>query len=217
MILYKWLRYVINVQTLRFKPPSHHEIGDSDSRGDFTGVGSTLLISKNYSTMIINIILWILMVLAIIGFLNSVRIEWTEKRNSSEFAVKWLMKKLSKEGATNIIHANETGITFVGNDTFYYLDWHQEPVTTLYAVYQLDECVDLEKARAVAFMLSSSCEALSIQIKDSGEIILGCTTIIPDAKSLWAVTPYMLGFLDKALELFTRQYEKDNDSKEESN
>ena len=127
------------------------------------------------------------------------------------------MKKLSKEGATNVIHANETGMTFVGNDTFYYLDWHQEPVTTLYAVYQLDECVDLEKARAVAFMLSSSCEALSIQIKDSGEIILGCTTIIPDAKSLWAVTPYMLGFLDKALELFTRQYEKDSDSKEESN
>ncbi len=68
------------------------------------------------------------------------------------------MKKLSKEGATNVIHANETGKTFVGNDTFYYLDWHQEPVTTLYAVYQLDECVDLEKARAVAFMLSSSCE-----------------------------------------------------------
>ena len=63
-------------------------IGDSDSKEDFTGVESTLLISKNIYPMIINIILYILMALAIIGFLNSVRIEWTEKRNSSEFAVK---------------------------------------------------------------------------------------------------------------------------------
>ena len=90
-------------------------------------------------------------------------------------------------------------------------------MTTLYAVYQLDECVDLEKAQAVAFMLSSSCEALSIQIKDTGEIILGCTTIIPDAKSLWAVTPYMMGFLDRALEALISQYEKDTETKEESN
>ena len=81
-------------------------------------------------------------------------------------------------------------------------------MTTLYAVYQLDECVDLEKARAVAFMLSSSCEALSIQIKDTGEITLGCTTIIPDAKSLWAVTPYMLEVVGKALEVFLTSYGK---------
>ena len=123
------------------------------------------------------------------------------------------MKKLSKEGATNVIHANETGMTFIGNDTFYYLDWHQEPVTTLYAVYKLDECVDLEKARAVAFMLSSSCEALSIQIKDSGEIILGCTTIIPDAKSLWAVTPYMMGMIIGAVETLSEKYYEDNSAK----
>jgi hypothetical protein len=50
-------------------------IGDSDSREDFAGAGSTLLISKNIYPMIINIILYILMALAIIGFLNSVRIE----------------------------------------------------------------------------------------------------------------------------------------------
>ncbi len=64
-----------HTRSIRFKPPSHHEIGDSDSRDDFTGVESTLLISKNIYPMIINIILYILMALAIIGFLNSVRIE----------------------------------------------------------------------------------------------------------------------------------------------
>ena len=167
--------------------------------------------------MTTNILLMILLIVAIIGFLNSVRIEWTEKSNTSEFAVKWLMKKLAKEGAKEVQQANETGMTFVGNDTFYYLDWHLEPVTNLYAVYKLEDSVDLEKAKAVAFMLSSSIEILSIQIKDTREIILGCTTIIPDAKSLWTVTPYMIGFLERALELFTSKYEKDGETKAESN
>ena len=157
------------------------------------------------------------MAVAIIGFLNSIRIEQKEKRNNPDFAVKWLMKKLSKAGATDVLHANDTGMTFVANGTFHYLDWHLEPVTTLYSVYQLDESVYLEKAKAVAFLQSSSCWSLSIQVKDTRELIIGCTTIIPDAKSLWAVTPYMMGFLDRALEAFISQYEKDTETKEESN
>ena len=32
------------------------------------------------------------------------------------------MKKLSKAGATDVLHANETGLTFVANGTFHYLD-----------------------------------------------------------------------------------------------
>ena len=62
-------------------------------------------------------------------------------------------------------------------------------------------------------MLSSSCEALSIQIKDTGEIILGCTTIIPDAKSLWAVTPYMMGMIIGAVETLSEKYYEDNSAK----
>ena len=157
------------------------------------------------------------MAVAIIGFLNSVRNEWKEYRSTDKFAVKWLMKKLSKAGATDVLHANETGLTFVGNETSYYLDWRYEPATTLYAVYELDESVDLEKAKAVAFLQSSSCWTLSIQVKDTRELIIGCTTIVPDAKSLWAVTPYMMGFLDRALEAFISQYEKDTETKEDSN
>ena len=119
------------------------------------------------------------------------------------------MKKLQEAGATNVLHANETGISFKAHGTFHYLDWQLEPVTTLYSVYQLDDSVDIEKAKSIAFMLSSSCEALSIQIKDTREIILGCTTIIPDARSLWAVTPYMLQFLVNAMDFFCKKYDKE--------
>ena len=119
------------------------------------------------------------------------------------------MKKLQEAGATDVLHANETGISFKAHGTFHYLDWQLEPVTTLYSVYQLDDSVDLEKAKSIAFMLSSSCEALSIQIKDTREIILGCTTIIPDTKSLWAVTPYMIQFLVRAMDFFCKRYEKE--------
>lgn len=59
----------------QIKAPLPSRIWGIDSRDDFTGVESTLLISKNIYPMIINIILYILMALAIIGFLNSVRIE----------------------------------------------------------------------------------------------------------------------------------------------
>lgn len=119
------------------------------------------------------------------------------------------MKKLQEAGATDVLHANETGISFKAHGTFNYLDWQLEPVTTLYSVYQLDDSVDLEKAKSIAFILSSSCEALSIQIKDTREIILGCTTIIPDARSLWAVTPYMLQFLVNAMDFFCKKYDKE--------
>ena len=119
------------------------------------------------------------------------------------------MKKLQEAGATDVLHANETGISFTVHGTFHYLDWQLEPVTTLYSVYQLDDSVDLEKAKSIAFMLSSSCEALSIQVKDTREIILGCTTIIPDARSLWAVTPYMLPFLVRAMDIFCKKYDKE--------
>jgi hypothetical protein len=73
----------------------------------------------------------------------------------------------------------------------------------------LDDSVDLDTAKSIAFLLASSCEALSIQVKDTREIILGCTTIIPDTKSLWAVTPYMIQFLVRAMDIFCKRYEKE--------
>ena len=71
--------YLNHTQRLRFKPPSHHEIGGSDSRGDFAGAGSTLLISKKHMHMTTNILLVALLVLASIGLIKSIDIERISK------------------------------------------------------------------------------------------------------------------------------------------
>ena len=103
---------------------------------------------------------------------------------------------------------NETVVSFTCGDVPYYLDWSLEPLTILYTAFKLNDSVDLDKAREVARNLSSEYDTLSIRIKDDREMAVCCSTIIPDMKSLWAVTPYLLEIVRNALDLFMNAYEK---------
>ena len=81
-------------------------------------------------------------------------------------------------------------------------------MTSLYTLFKLNEAVDLEKAKQLAKDLSYEYDTLSIRINDDREMAIGCSTIIPDATSLMAVTPYMLAVVGKALEVFLTSYGK---------
>ena len=81
-------------------------------------------------------------------------------------------------------------------------------MTSLYTLFKLNDSVDLEKAKELAKDLSYEYDSISIRINDDREIAIGCSTIIPDATSLMAVTPYMLEDVGKALEFFLTSYGK---------
>ncbi|MBR5660631.1 MAG: hypothetical protein IKW99_03685 [Bacteroidales bacterium] len=80
-------------------------------------------------------------------------------------------------------------------------------MTSLCTFLLLNEEVDLEKAKKVADSLTNSCESLMIRINDDREMVLCCTTIVPDARSLLPVLPYMMGLLGRAYEAFGKEYE----------
>ena len=81
-------------------------------------------------------------------------------------------------------------------------------MTSLYTLFKLNDSVDLEKAKQLAKDLSYEYDTLSIRINDDREMAIGCSTIIPDATSLMAVTPYMLEVVNKALDVFLTSYGK---------
>ena len=81
-------------------------------------------------------------------------------------------------------------------------------MTSLYTLFKLNDSVDLEKAKELAKELSYEYDSISIRINDDREMAIGSSTIIPDATSLMAVTPYMLVAVNKALDLFMTTYEK---------
>jgi hypothetical protein len=81
-------------------------------------------------------------------------------------------------------------------------------LTSLYTLFKLNDSVDLEKAKQLAKDLSYEYDTISIRINDDREMAIGCSTIIPDATSLMAVTPYMLEVVGKALEVFLTSYER---------
>ena len=81
-------------------------------------------------------------------------------------------------------------------------------MTSLYTIFKLNDSVDLDKAKELAKELSYEYDTITIRINDDREMAIGCSTIIPDATSLMAVTPYMLEVVDKALEVFLTSYEK---------
>ena len=89
-------------------------------------------------------------------------------------------------------------------------------MTILYTAFKLNDSVDLDKAREIARNLSSEYDTLLIRIKDDREMTVCCSTIVPDMKSLWAVTPYLLEIVRNALDLFMNAYEKDGETKAES-
>ena len=159
--------------------------------------------------MITNILLLILLVLAIIGLINSVEIEMIPKnKKDNDYASRKLREKLSKAGANEVTQVNDTMISFKCDDVPYYLDWRHEPLTSLYTLFKLNDSVDLEKAKQLAKDLSYEYDTISIRINDDREMAIGCSTIIPDATSLMAVTPYMLEVVGKALEVFLTSYER---------
>ena len=81
-------------------------------------------------------------------------------------------------------------------------------MTSLYTLFILNDSVDLEKAKQLAKDLSYEYDTLSIRINDDREMAIGCSTIIPDATSLMAVSPYMLEVVNKALDVFLTSYGK---------
>ena len=81
-------------------------------------------------------------------------------------------------------------------------------MTSLYTLFILNDSVDLDKAKELAKDLSYEYDTLSIRINDDREMAIGCSTIIPDATSLMAVTPYMLEVVNKALDVFLTSYGK---------
>ena len=167
-----------------------------------------------------NTLLVILLIVAILGLLNSIRIEWNEKRhNDKEYAANKLRKFLSDSEAKDVNQANDTAISFTYDNTPCYLEWSNEPATTLYSAFTLSDSADIDKAREVASWVSSCCESISIGIQDNREIVIGCTTIVPDATSLMAVIPYMIGLISRALELMGERYRKETSqlSQEKSN
>ena len=114
----------------------------------------------------------------------------------------------AKAEANNVTRLSETVVSFTCGDVPYYLDWSLEPLTILYTAFKLNDSVDLDKAREVARDLSSEYDTLSIRIKDDRDMAVCCSTIVPDMKSLWAVTPYLLEIVRNALDLFMNAYEK---------
>ena len=73
--------------------------------------------------MITNILLLILLVLAIIGLINSVEIEIIPKnKKDNDYAAKKLREKLTKAGANDVTQVNDTMISFKCDDVPYYLD-----------------------------------------------------------------------------------------------
>ena len=81
-------------------------------------------------------------------------------------------------------------------------------MTSLYILFKLNDSVDLDKAKELAKDLSYEYDTISIRINDDREMAIGCSTIIPDATSLMAVTPYMLEVVNKALDVFLTSYGK---------
>lgn len=81
-------------------------------------------------------------------------------------------------------------------------------MTSLYTLFKLNDSVDLEKAKQLAKDLSYEYDSISIRINDDREMAIICSTIIPDAKSLMAVIPYMLEVVNKGLDVFLTSYEK---------
>ena len=81
-------------------------------------------------------------------------------------------------------------------------------MTSLYTIFKLNDSVDLDKAKELAKELSYEYDTITIRINDDREMAIGCSTIIPDATSLMAVTPYMLEVVGKALEVFLTSYGK---------
>lgn len=116
-----------------------------------------------------------------------------------------------------MMRLSETVVSFTCGDVPYYLDWSLEPLTILYTAFKLNDSVDLDKAREVARNLSSEYDTLLIRIKDDREMAVCCSTIVPDMKSLWAVTPFLLEIVRNALDLFMTTYERDGETKAESN
>ena len=73
--------------------------------------------------MITNILLLILLVLAIIGLINSVEIEMIPKnKKDNDYTSKKLREKLTKAGANDVTQVNDTLISFKCDDVPYYLD-----------------------------------------------------------------------------------------------
>ena len=81
-------------------------------------------------------------------------------------------------------------------------------MTSLYTLFKLNDSVDLEKAKELAKDLSYEYDTISIRINDDREMAIICSTIIPDAKSLMAVIPYMLEVVNKGLDVFLTSYER---------
>ena len=73
--------------------------------------------------MTTNILLVILMVLAIIGLIQSIDIERIPlfKRDNDKSS-KWLRKKISEGGGKDVQQADETTISFTIEDVRYHLD-----------------------------------------------------------------------------------------------
>jgi len=112
---------------------------------------------------------------------------------------------------------NDKGISFNCENYSYYLDWSLEPVTTLYSVFQLNDTVDMERAKEVALFLNSSCESLSVQLKEDRQLVIGCTTIVVDMDSLWKVFQFLMTVISNALSLFFDRYEKGQSGPGETN
>ena len=73
--------------------------------------------------MITNILLLILLVIAIIGLINSVEIEMIPKnKKDNDYAAKKLREKLTKAGANDVTQVNDTMISFKCDDVPYYMD-----------------------------------------------------------------------------------------------
>ena len=90
-------------------------------------------------------------------------------------------------------------------------------MTTLRSVFLLNDSVDLDRAREIAFFLNSSCETLSVYVNEDRTLVIGCTTIVPDMDSLWKVFQYLMTLISKALALFFDKYEKGQLSPAENN
>ena len=73
--------------------------------------------------MITNILLLILLILAVIGLINSVEIEMIPKnKKDNDYASRKLREKLTKAGANDVTQVNDTMISFKCDDVPYYLD-----------------------------------------------------------------------------------------------
>lgn len=122
---------------------------------------------------------------------------------------------MEKYGYRDVMQRSDTSLSFSCDDITYYLDWSKEPYATVFSVYELVESVDLEKAREIAREMSCSCDNVFIKVNDDREMGVCCSTIIPDARSLWAVVPCMANIVTNATSAFFNEYIKAD--KEESN